>query len=115
MLHNLNDVRRKASRNFRNKKKAYLNAKIEKLETKSKLTNIRDLYWRIKYFKKCYHPRPNIVKDEKGNLVADPHSILARCRNHLSQLLNIDGVNDVRQTEIHTAGRLVPESSALEF
>jgi len=41
---NLNNVRRYASRHFRNKKKAYLKAKIEKLETNSKIKNIRDLY-----------------------------------------------------------------------
>jgi hypothetical protein len=50
-------------------------------------------------------PRTNVVKDEKGDLVADSHStsILARWRNHFFQLLNVHGVNDVRQTEIHTA------------
>ena len=41
---NLNNVRRDASRHFRNKKKAYLKAKIEELETNSKIKNIRDLY-----------------------------------------------------------------------
>jgi hypothetical protein len=34
---NLNNVRRDASRHFRNKKKAYLKAKIEELETTSKI------------------------------------------------------------------------------
>ena len=34
---NLNSVRRNASRHFRNKKKAYLKAKIEELETNSKI------------------------------------------------------------------------------
>ena len=38
---NLNNVRRDASRHFRNKKKAYLRAKIEELETNSKINNIR--------------------------------------------------------------------------
>jgi hypothetical protein len=49
-----------------------------------------------------------------GDLVADSHSILARWRNHLSQLLNIQEVNDVRQTELHTAEPLVSESNAFE-
>jgi len=49
-----------------------------------------------------------------GDLVADSHSILARWRNHLSQLLNIQEVNNVRQTELHTAEPLVSESSAFE-
>jgi len=38
----LNNVRREVSRHFRNKKKAYLRAKIEELETNSKIQNIRD-------------------------------------------------------------------------
>ena len=37
----LNNVRRDASRHFRNKKKAYLKAKIEELETNSKINNVR--------------------------------------------------------------------------
>jgi hypothetical protein len=43
------------------------------------------------------------VKDEKGHLVIDCHNILARWRKRFSQLLNGHAVNDVRQTEIHTA------------
>jgi hypothetical protein len=49
-------------------------------------------------FKKGYKPRPNIVKDEKGDLVTDCHSISEWERNHFSQLLNVHGVNEVRQT-----------------
>ena len=64
--------------------------------------------------KKGYQPITNIVEDEKGDLVADSQNILARWRNYFSQLLNIQGVNDVRQTEIHTAEPLVPEPSAFE-
>jgi hypothetical protein len=41
---NVNSVRREATRNFRNKKKEYLKAKVEELETNSKIKNIRDLY-----------------------------------------------------------------------
>ena len=76
----LNNVRRKVSRHFRNKKKAYLRAKIEELETNSKNQNIRDLYRGISDFKEC-QPRCNIVKDEKGDLVADSHGIVASWRN----------------------------------
>jgi len=72
------------------------------------------LYRVIKDFKKSYRPRMNIVKDEKGDLVADSHSILARWRKYFSQLLNVHGVNDVRQTKIHTAEPLVPEQSGFE-
>ena len=38
-----------------------------------------------------------------------------RWRNYFSQLLNVHGVNDVRPTEIHTAGPLEPEPRAFEF
>jgi hypothetical protein len=33
--------------------------------------------------------------DEKSELAVDTHSILGRWRKHFSQLLNIQGVNDV--------------------
>jgi len=111
---NVHNVRCKDCRHFRNKKKEYMKAKIEELATNSKIKNSRDLYRGISDFTKSYQPRTNIVKDEKSDLVADSHSVLVRWRNHFSQLLNIHGVNDVRQTKIHTAGLLVPESIAFE-
>ena len=48
-------------------------------------------------------------------MFADSHSILARWRNHFSQLLTVHGVSDVRQAEIYTEEPLVPEPSAFEF
>jgi hypothetical protein len=63
-------------------KKEYLKAKINDLETNSTNQNIRDLYRGINYFKQVYQPRTYIVKDEKGDLVADSHSNLTRWRNH---------------------------------
>jgi len=113
-IDNLNNVRHEVSRHCRNKKKEYLKAKISELETNSKNKNIRDLCRGIIYFKKGYHPRPNIVEDEQGDLVTDSHSILASWRNHLFQLLNVHGVNDVRQTEIQTTVTIVPEPRTLE-
>jgi len=50
----LNNVRCEVSRHFRNKKKAYMRAKVEELETNSKIKNIRDLYRGINDFKKRY-------------------------------------------------------------
>ena len=111
----MNNVRHEVSRHFRNKKKAYLRAKIEELKTKSWIKNIRDLYRGISDFKKGYQPRCNIVKDEKGDLVADSHSIVARWRNYFSQLFHVHGFKDVGQTEIHTAEPLAPVPSATEF
>jgi hypothetical protein len=110
---NLSIVGHEVSRLFRNKKKEYMTARINELETDSKINNIRDLCMGINEFK-GYRPRPNIVMNEKGELVTDCHSILARWRNHLSQLKNIYGVDVVRLTKIHTAEPLVPELSVFE-
>jgi len=74
-----------------------------------------DLYRGISDFKKGYQPRCNIVKDEKGDLVADSHVIVARWRNSFSQLFNVHGFKDVGHAEIHTAEPLVPEPSASKF
>jgi len=73
------------------------------------------LYRGINDFKKGYLPRCYIVKDEKGDLVEDCHSIVARWSNYFSQLFNVHDLKDVRQAEIHTAEPLVPEPSAAEF
>jgi len=53
---NMNNVRRNASRHFRNKNKTYLKAKIEELETNSKVNNVRDLYRGTNDFTKGYQP-----------------------------------------------------------
>jgi hypothetical protein len=78
---NLSDVRWEASSHFRNKKREYLKNKINKLESNSTNKNIRDLYSGINEFKKGHQPRTNLVKDEMGDLLADPHKILNRWKN----------------------------------
>jgi hypothetical protein len=110
----LSDVRREASRHCRNKEREYLKDKINELGTYSKNKNIRDLYRIINEFKKVYQPRTNLVKDERGDLLADPHKILNNWKNYFCQLLNVHGAGAVRQTEMHTAEPFVPEPSALE-
>ena len=112
---NINNVRHEDDRHFwKKKKKEYMKVRIQELKTNSKIKNIRDLCRGVSDFKKGYQPRTDIVKDEKGDLIAESHSILARWRNHFLQLLNVHGDNDVRQTEIHTTEPLVPEPSAFE-
>ena len=76
------------------------------------MKNIRDLYRGISDFKKGYQPRTNIVKNEKGDLVADSGSVLDGWQKHFSQLFNVHGVSNDRQREIHTAEPLVPEPIA---
>jgi hypothetical protein len=76
-VNNLHNVRREASRHYRNKKKEYVKAKIDLLETKRKIKNVRDWFRGINDFKKGNQPRTNTVNNEKGDMVTDSHSILA--------------------------------------
>ena len=68
----------------REKKKDYMKAEIDELQTNSKIKNIRHLYRGINDCKKGHQPRTTVVRDEKGDLVTDSHIILARWRNHYS-------------------------------
>jgi hypothetical protein len=54
------------------------------------------------------------MKDENGNLLADPQSVLNRWKNVFSQGLNMYGVHNFRQMDIHTAEPLVPEPSLVK-
>ena len=56
----------------------------------------------------------SIVKDAEGDLVTGSHSIMVMWQNHFSQLFSVQGVSDLRQTEIRTAQPIVPELSAFE-
>jgi hypothetical protein len=110
----LSNVRREASRHFRNKKREYLKDKINELETKSENKNIRDLYRGINEFKKVYLPRTNLVKDERGDLLLGPDIIVDRWMNYFYQPLNVQRVGGIRQAEIQTAEPFVPEPSIPE-
>jgi hypothetical protein len=69
---NLNNVRCKTIRIFRNKNRDYLKEKINELEMNSKNKNIRDLYRSMNEFKKGYQPITNTVRDENGDLLVIP-------------------------------------------
>ena len=55
------------------------------------------------------------MKDEKGDLLAHFHSILNIWSYHFYQLLNVNGVSDVTQTEINAAVPLIPQPSSFKF
>jgi hypothetical protein len=57
--------------------------------------NIRDIHRGINEFKKGYHPRTNLAKDERGDLLADPHKILNRRMNYFCELLKVHGAGGV--------------------
>ena len=74
------------------------------------------MYAGINDFKKSYQqPITNIVRDKKGNLVTNSHSILVWWRKHFSQIFNVYEVSDVRHIEIHSAETQVSEPSAFEI
>jgi hypothetical protein len=106
---NLQNSRHETSRTFTNKKREYLKDKINELETNNKDKNIRNLYRGLNEFKEGYQPRINITKDENGNQLANLQGILNRWKNFFNQVVNIHGVHDVRQMDIHTAEPLVPK------
>jgi hypothetical protein len=80
-----------------------------KLIIKTKILEI--FYSVINEFKKGYLPITDIIRDENGNLLADPQSVLNRWKKIFNQVLNVHGVHDVRQLDIHKAEPLVPEPS----
>jgi hypothetical protein len=99
---------------FQENKQGTLKAKIDELETNTNIKYVRKLYRGVRDFKKVYQPKTNIGKDEKGDLVTDCYSIVARWRNQFSQLFIAYGFSDVRQREMHTAEPLAPEPNAFE-
>jgi hypothetical protein len=112
--HNLKNLRCETSTTFRKKKREYQKGKINELETNNKNKNIRDLYRDINEFKKGYQPRINIIKDKNGNLLADTQNVLNRWKNLINQVLNVHGVHNVRQMDIHTAETSVQEPSLVK-
>jgi hypothetical protein len=64
----------------------YLNAKIEELETNSKIKNIGDWYRGISDFMKGYQPRTNIVKDEKGACYTIQLMLYSHFKQHLKPI-----------------------------
>jgi hypothetical protein len=60
----------------------------------------RDLYTGILYLRGV----TNLVKNDRGDLLADPHNIL----NYFCQLLNVQEAGDVRQSVIQTGEPSVP-------
>jgi hypothetical protein len=84
------------------------------LQRAVKYKNIVDLYGEINKFERGCQARSNLVKDENGDLLADPHNILNGWKNYFSQLLKVHKISDIRQIETHTAKPLVPDPSPVE-
>jgi hypothetical protein len=67
------------------------------------------MYRRINEFRRGYQPRSNLVKDDNDDLLADSHKISNSWKNYFSHLLNVYNISDVRQIEIHTAEKSMPD------
>jgi hypothetical protein len=96
------------------KTREHLKDKINYIEANNK-NNIKYLYREIREFKKGYQPRINMTKEENGNLLADPQSVLNRWKNFFNKVLNVHAVHDVRQMDIHVAEASVPEPSLVKM
>jgi hypothetical protein len=72
---NLQNLRHETSRTIRKRTREYMKGKFNEFDSNNKNKNIRDLYRGINEFKKGYQPRINIIKDENGNLIADPQNV----------------------------------------
>jgi hypothetical protein len=81
----------------------------------SQNNNIRDVYSGINEPKKCYQPRPYIVRDGNNDQFPEFHNILIKWKNYFCQLLNAHGFNDARQTKMHTDEPLVPALSSSDL
>jgi hypothetical protein len=55
-----------------------------------------------------------LVKDDGGDLLADPHKSLKRQKNYFCQLLNEHRAGGVRQTEMQTAEPFMLETAVSE-
>jgi hypothetical protein len=55
-----------------------------------------------------------MIKDENDNLLVDPQSVLNRWKTLFNEVLNVHGVHDARQKDIHTAEPLGPDPSLVE-
>jgi hypothetical protein len=92
-----------------------LKGKINVLYSDCKNNKIRDLCSSTNAFKKCYQTRTNYLKDERDDLLVDPHKILNRLKNCFCQLFNVHGAGGFRQSEQHTAEPFVLQPSASEI
>ena len=58
------------------------------------------MYQGIRVHKKGFQARANILRDENGDVVADPKSILNRWTKYFSQLLNVHEGQDIEDVEV---------------
>jgi hypothetical protein len=85
----------------------------KRLNTHTQNKNIMGLYTVIFEFKKRYQPTTDVVY-ENDNLLSDIHIILKEWKNYLFYLVNVRGINDVKQTDMHTGEPLVLEHYSFE-
>jgi hypothetical protein len=66
------NIRREASRYFRNKRREHVKEKINEFVMNNKNKNIGDLCRERNEFERVYQPRNDFVKDENGDMIVDP-------------------------------------------
>jgi O-glycosyl hydrolase len=105
---NVDIVQQEASRSFRMKKRG--------MSDKNKLLSLKQII-RSKVLETPAEAltilRTNMVREKNGDLLGDSYNIFNRWMNYFVQLLDVHGVNTVRQTAVHTAEPLVTEDKTV--
>ena len=80
----------------RAKKRAHLKGKVEEVEANSHTKNIQALFAGINGDRKGFQARVNVIKDESGDLVADPTGGLERWKEYFTKLFNVHEESEQR-------------------
>jgi hypothetical protein len=104
---NMNNKICEADRHFRSNKTEYPKEKNNELKVSSKKKNFSCFGRDIKALENRCHSVTLLVNGGNGDLPGDSHIILNMWQNYFCQLLNIRGIIDVRQMEVHTIEPLV--------
>jgi hypothetical protein len=73
----------------------------------------RAVFWVDNHFTRQYNPE-NSSEHEKCDLLSDPDKIMNKWMDYFCQLLNVQQVRGIRQTEMQTAEPFVAEPSISE-
>jgi len=77
--------------------------KIQEIEGNGKTNNIRDLYKGVKSLRKGYQPTLGMIRNERGDLQADPTKIIDVWKNYFDKVFNVYNGEQTEEFEIYTA------------
>jgi len=75
---------------------------------------MRDLYKGVDSLRKGYQSRLEMIRNERGDLEADPTKIVDMWKSYFDKLLNVHKGEEAEEFEIRTAEPWIPEPSEIE-